>query len=597
MAEERYWHLLLHYRKQWIGGIKSEADGKDFFLSPKGKYDPGAELEATISSFFGPLSEDPNIQHPQCQFPARYAWLKKRLGFNAGQPSEQPCKRFSRWWSKMGAESITVVFADAYLNNPPSMYGHTFLRLNHKDHGPEERLLDYTINFSADTTTQNGLIFAIRGLTGGYPGRFSTTPFYIKVQEYTNLESRDLWEYQLDLTQEQVDRLVMHLWEMGSTYFDYFFLDENCSYQLLPLLEIADPSLHLTESARPWIIPIDTIRTLLDQPNLVVSIERRPSHLNQMLGKRALLSKDEIRLAQDASELMNDAVERSLDQYSAERQALILDTAYDYYRYQVGFRHDQNKESKKLERRILLKRKSLGIQPPPNENPVNPIPPHSGHKTGRIALGFGITRDTPFEEISLRPALHDLEADSTGYIPNSQLEMFHLRLRYDNTDREVFLEELTLLEIISLSPRDPWIREPSWMVNTGFVLARDLNCNPRRCLYYGFNAARGLSIKTHLWREELVYLLAEMDSGIGRVFEKNYRLGAGGRAGLLMHLGPLWTVRLEGAIIRYPLGDVHTRVYGLLNQTFHISKNIGLRLTLKRESSYREALFSFNFYL
>ena len=90
---------------------------------------------------------------------------------------------------------------------------------------------------------KNGLTFAIQGLIGGYPGTFSVLPYYIKVREYSNLENRDLWEYELNLSPEEIEIFVDHLWELGSTYFAYYYLSENCSYHVLGLLE-ASPSQH-----------------------------------------------------------------------------------------------------------------------------------------------------------------------------------------------------------------------------------------------------------------------------------------------------------------------------------------------------------------
>src|SRR5262249_48813374 len=151
------------------------------------------------------------------------------------------------WRSQMDPDSITLIFASYYLNNPASMYGHTFLRLNKKGRSDKDRLLDYVVNFAAVTDSNNGIMFAIRGLMGGYSGKFSTLPYYMKVQEYNNLESRDLWEYTLTFTPAELERLVRHLWEMGSAEMDYYFFNRNCSYQLLPLLEVARPSLHVAD--------------------------------------------------------------------------------------------------------------------------------------------------------------------------------------------------------------------------------------------------------------------------------------------------------------------------------------------------------------
>ena len=65
--------------------------------------------------------------------------------------------------------------------------------------GRRRRSLNYTVNFSADVTNSNDFLFAFYGLAGRYRGRFATVPYYIKIREYTDMESRDLWEYDLSL--------------------------------------------------------------------------------------------------------------------------------------------------------------------------------------------------------------------------------------------------------------------------------------------------------------------------------------------------------------------------------------------------------------
>jgi hypothetical protein len=50
----------------------------------------------------------------------------------------------------------------------------------------------------------------------------------------------------LDLTPVEIDRLLRHAWELQGIYARYFFFDENCSFNLLYLLDVARPSLRLT---------------------------------------------------------------------------------------------------------------------------------------------------------------------------------------------------------------------------------------------------------------------------------------------------------------------------------------------------------------
>ena len=152
------------------------------------------------------------------------------------------------------------------MNNPSSMFGHTFLRFDRAEQDERTRLLSYSVNYGAAVDADNGLQFALYGLTGGYPGTYSVMPYHQLVRKYSDYENRDIWEYQLNLTATEVRRLLEHLWELQSNYADYYFFDENCSYQLLFLLDVARPGLALTDRFEVYAIPVDTVRAVVDQP-------------------------------------------------------------------------------------------------------------------------------------------------------------------------------------------------------------------------------------------------------------------------------------------------------------------------------------------
>ena len=89
LADEREWHLLLHYQPNLLGGVASEEDDPGFFLSPQGKDDPQAELDATIVQLFSADPVGRSKQPAQCAFIARRAWLDQayRLGRDFTPPS------------------------------------------------------------------------------------------------------------------------------------------------------------------------------------------------------------------------------------------------------------------------------------------------------------------------------------------------------------------------------------------------------------------------------------------------------------------------------------------------------------------------------
>jgi hypothetical protein len=244
--------------------MHSQVDSPSFFNSPSGKKDPRAELEATLRSFFAEAAEGDD--HPQCRFAARRAWLDAELGFDAQRIARRECPRFREWRTAIDASQLTLVFASAYVDNPGSMYGHTLLRVDAAGQDERTRLLAYTINFAAGTDETSGFLYVLKGLFGGYPGVFSMLPYYLKVREYSDLENRDLWEYQLDLGGEEIERVLAHAWELLPIHFDYFFFDENCAYHLLGLLQVARADLELTAQFPLWALPVDTVRVLTDQP-------------------------------------------------------------------------------------------------------------------------------------------------------------------------------------------------------------------------------------------------------------------------------------------------------------------------------------------
>ena len=111
-----------------------------------------------------------------------------------------------------------------------------------------------------------------------FAGVFAMLPYYMKVREYSDLENRDLWEYELDFSPEEVERVLRHAWELLPAYFEYYFFDENCSYHLLALLQVARPELDLTAPFRLWALPVDTVRVLTSEPGLVRRIVYRPAN-------------------------------------------------------------------------------------------------------------------------------------------------------------------------------------------------------------------------------------------------------------------------------------------------------------------------------
>ena len=148
------------------------------------------------------------------------------------------------------AQSITLIFPSAFLNNPASMFGHAFLRIDQKGQTEQTRILGaYDQLCGVRTLLTPESPYPIRGIFGGYSGYFSTYPYYLKVQEYRDFENRDdLGISPSILTEYQVTRLLlMHSWEMGMPPSTTSSVKENCSYHTLGASRVMPiPPLHLT---------------------------------------------------------------------------------------------------------------------------------------------------------------------------------------------------------------------------------------------------------------------------------------------------------------------------------------------------------------
>jgi hypothetical protein len=594
LADEREWHVLLHYQPNLFGkGVTSMQDDPGFFMAPTGKTDPQAELAATLAQFFSDELVGRSKQQAQCAFVARYHWLKEKLDFDDRRLPPQLCERFTRWFNEFNAQSISVIFPTGFMNNPASMFGHTFLRIDAKGQTPQTRILDYTINYAAEVPPNAGPEYAIKGIFGGYRGHFSTIPYYLKVQEYRDIENRDIWEYRLDLTQQQVTRLLMHTWEMGNAYFDYFFFDENCSFHILGLVEAADPSIHLLDRFRFYAIPVDTVR-LLAESGLVGEVVSRPSRSTLVRRKREAMNDEERgwlnRLVSDPDMLSSERF-RSL---KPERQAFVLETASDYLLMRGSGAPEEGKPFREKNKTILAARSRLKVMP--TDVPVEPYVkrPDLGHGTSRIGVGAGWRNDRAFEEINVRAAYHDLLDPESGYTPDAQIEVMSLAVRHYHNASQARLERFTPLNMVSLAPMDRLFQAPSWKLGLGMNTITQGGC--QLCTNGYLNGGMGGAVESHVLGRQVWYAMAEVEADASKAYEDSYRIGGGGTVGLLADLTDRWKLLATGSYLRFALGEKSDDFRWSIGQRYSLMRNLAFRVEYNHRSHDNDVLATLQLY-
>ena len=575
LYDDPYWHILMHY-KHGLFGYKSLVDDPKFFLASDGKTNPEAELDATIRAFF--IGEDNEKKSAVCRFAARYEWIKGKLNFDPGRLPISECHPFMNFMNNIKPESVTLVFPAEHLNSPASMFGHTFLTIETAN---KSKLLAYAVNYSAFTNETFGPLFAVKGLFGFYPGYFSVLPYYAKLQEYSDIDNRDIWEYPLNLTKPEIRRMMLHIYEMDSIASDYYFIDENCSYVLLFLLEAARPTLKLTDGFHEWLIPLDSVR-MIEQQGLITGAVYRPSRVTKIkyLASRISVSEQDMALELANGEINEDFFVST--KIPDQEKMKICELASEYLQYRYS-RHELP-EGAYQERllKILQARSKLGISKDEESYQIPaPMQPDQGHHSNRFAFGAGIKGDAWFQEIKYRPAYHDLMDNDNGYLEGAQLIFGDLALRYYPRYHKLNLDSLDVIDIFSLTPRDKFFHPISWKIKTG--LTRVVGDDNQDHLVYQINPGGGFAYKNS--QLGLMYMMLETGLNVGGALERNYAAGAGGSIGVIKDVFDIWKVHFLVKDLYYGLGDTYNAFEATIQQNFTIDTDQSISVDVSRKKT------------
>lgn len=564
LSNSQTWQRLLHYEPGYGNGVESQVDDDDFFLAVDGKTNPASELNATIEAFYQPAT-DLN-QHPLCRFPARWHFLNSELNLSTPPIALEQCPEFNQWMNTLKPHSVILVFASSYLNSPSSMFGHTFFRVDPENVEEGSTWLSYAVNFGAELNAEdNSILYAYKGLFGGYPGFFSVIKYYEKIKEYSRIENRDLWEYNLNLTPQETHRMITHLWELRNVDFEYYFFDENCSYRLLELLEFARPGSSLREEFGVRAIPIDTVRAVIDG-NFVASVTYRPSVASKLENDVNRLSDAHQKLTWQLARREITPDDPAISALSPEQQGQIFSAAYEYLRY-LELDNPRTQEGAQYSLQLLRHVSQLPVAQ--NKVPTPEHSPEQGHKT--LLLGFtgGEQDSTGVGDLRLRMSYHDLADNRIGYLDGAAINLFEARLRKRESD-SLQIEQINFVDINSHAPRTLFLKPITWRVQAGFERLYSKNEDDLTAQVHG-----GAGVTYGFGREVLFYTMAVGRLEYNELLDHNWAAGIGGLVGTLVYL-PFGTLQLESNY--YQFSDGLERYQHKLIQNIPIGRDNAVRL-------------------
>lgn len=464
LSRTNAWTQLGHYHDRFLGQRKSQVQDSRFFLAPQGQTQPQAELEATWqalqASLTSALDEEADLR---CRFPARAHWLATALDIPL---PARPCSAFDAWYEEIDPGRLTLVFPSAYLNNAASMFGHTLLRIDAANTQQRPDLVAFAVNYAAQVDSQDGgMAYAIKGMLGRYPGYFSLMPYYEKVNEYNQLESRDMWELPLDISAAGVEQVMRHLWELNEMRFTYWFFDQNCSYQLLAVLSVAQEDLDLTRGFQIKALPVDTLRALDQAGLLIEEAGFRPSFATRLHNMAQQMTADEVELARVL--VFDQPHPRDFLLSEGVNQTAIYELAAEWISFRFQHQGLAREQAAPQMHRLLVARAQVrgrsGLTPPATPE----VAPHQGHGTARWGVGLGWQADQAYLSLVARPAYHTRYDAVEGYLANAEINLFELELRFFEDEQRLEPWRLNLVEVGNYLPSSPIFSMAAWRVQTG----------------------------------------------------------------------------------------------------------------------------------
>jgi hypothetical protein len=479
LANDPVWLKLLHFEK---GGKKSEILTENFFLSPKGRFDPKSELIATIEAYFKPWPQNYGT-HPRCRFPARYFWLSQKIGLPDYSLHITRCKSLEIWSLLNNIKSISIFLVSGYLGNPASVFGHSLLKLNTHSVDDESGLFDVSINYGALIPENVATLgYIVRGITGGYQAGFSDKYFYTQDLVYSRTEFRDMWEYELLLSDYARTLVVLHLWEIIGKKFVYYFLDKNCAFRIAELLEVVieEP---LLENARAWYVPvekffrleeIDKVRREKGKPGLIKSIRFHPSSQRKLYHQFSQLNRKEKKAVEAIVDEGPSAIVKKLSHFKQASRIEIVDTVLAYYKYRlVAQEPSPSIEMNEIKDQVLLARLRLPVQTKPIPQVPELASPAKGNRP--MLMGAGAAHDSiegTYLKIHWSPFSQNIVGQNS--LEGDELVLLDTAIGIGGNHNSVFIDTFDVIrirkfktDIMALDDESPW----SWQLRVGARLS------------------------------------------------------------------------------------------------------------------------------
>lgn len=560
LAEQTTWRRLLYLKDSKPGRTNSPkantspVKNAEFFVSPEGRSDPQAELLALLKMMTAKnlsAAEQSKNQAVLCRFPARIHWLQQQLAIPDAELASIDCGEFDAWMAKLDPQRLSVIFAEEYLDNPLSAFGHTLMLIDSTKSLADPSAIDHAHALNdtvAGNPDDNFALYAVKSMTGLYPNDITIDPYPEKLAYYLQGDERDVWQYPLQLSHAEIQQIMRHVWETKDLGLPYYFTTDNCASEILRYIDIVRPEGSLLSQLPYVVVPSDVVRLLTDealiteQTYLPADDSLRQAKINA-LAAQASNGKATVATAKSSGTNLDPDTKT----YTATTQSALLT----------------------LPESLISKDNKLVTTPllPANNNP------NDAHLLQRAMVGIGSRDDLGYLTLGFRAGFNDLLDRPDGYPENFALEGAALSFRvYDTDDKDsnrpkqksVVLQDLTLIRGRSFNPINSAKTGKTWGLNLGATRVNDgsepagsdhlvANAAYEQGVSVGFGAAKA---GTGQQPPQLCYALGTGMTQVGKGINNGWRVGVGANLGCRYQLSSKLRAQAEVQVPYWYHGDI-----------------------------------------
>lgn len=479
IANSPTWQALLHIKED-----KPRILDPKFILSI-GDFSSENELYKTLQLF------QKQSKLGYCRFPARHHYLSQY--FDLDQPSidatstKGKCNGFSTYQRKVPFNNLSLIYASEDLSSASSMMGHVFIKATGQN--DNQKTVAHSVSFFTEYDTYNPFKLIYEGLLGGMSGFFIVRPYQNDLLRYSEKEQRNVFEYELVLTELDEKLIKLHIWELKDIKLSYLFQSYNCATLTLYVLSIGEPNLRQAEKL--FVSPADVVKAvdkneLIKNTSVNLSNTWKYNLLKQQLN-RTLKEKIEQLILSPTNTYFLDDYSQTQQMLGVRYLQLLLDDD--------SLRPLLSKADKGMLKATLKSKQFDDEQQQMKINFKSYNNPIDAQQDSIITANFLQRNNTNFVDLGFLPASHHFRARNKQFFAESQLKIGEIILRVNTDTMNANINNLTLYSVTSLVPSASLQAKLSGNFYLGYkqVYAEDLSESG----FVTFEGGVGKTIKLH----------------------------------------------------------------------------------------------------